>query len=284
MGLERGRALGRRLSAIFDKAVSRQPVRGPARRARRRDAVPRAARPPSSTGQKRSLLVNVGVAPFKTADGAAGRLDHRARGRHRSRQSRRAAAPVGEDGGDRPAGGRRRARSQHAAHRHLELHADAARTLGSRTIPDRQLLEKIERQTFRAAKIVNSLLNLARPSDGEAGPVDLNASSATCCRCSSISSRPARIQVRKELAGRRRHRPRRRIQAAAGVSEPVPERARRDAERRMAVRLDAGSRTARPSSSCPIPASAFPPSTSRAFTIRSSRRRPKAAAPVSGCR
>ena len=35
--------------------------------------------------------------------------------------------------------------------------------------PRTQLLEKIERQTFRAAKIVNSLLNLARPSGGEAG-------------------------------------------------------------------------------------------------------------------
>ena len=40
--------------------------------------------------------------------------------------------------------------------------------------PRTQLLEKIERQTFRAAKIVNSLLNLARPSGGDAGPVDLN--------------------------------------------------------------------------------------------------------------
>ena len=32
-----------------------------------------------------------------------------------------------------------------------------------------ELLEKIERQTFRAAKIVNSLLNLARPSGGDTG-------------------------------------------------------------------------------------------------------------------
>ena len=40
--------------------------------------------------------------------------------------------------------------------------------------PRRELLEKIERQTFRAAKIVNNLLNLARPSSGEAAPVDVN--------------------------------------------------------------------------------------------------------------
>jgi PAS domain S-box-containing protein len=42
--------------------------------------------------------------------------------------------------------------------------------------PRTQLLEKIERQTFRAAKIVNGLLSLSRPAAaGEMGPVDLNA-------------------------------------------------------------------------------------------------------------
>jgi two-component system, NtrC family, sensor kinase len=44
--------------------------------------------------------------------------------------------------------------------------------------PKTRLLEKIERQTFRAAKIVNGLLNLSRPPSaaaGEVAPVDLNA-------------------------------------------------------------------------------------------------------------
>lgn len=41
--------------------------------------------------------------------------------------------------------------------------------------PRTPLLEKIERQTFRAAKIVNGLLNLARPGRSDAaGPVDIN--------------------------------------------------------------------------------------------------------------
>ena len=40
--------------------------------------------------------------------------------------------------------------------------------------PRTRLLEKIERQTFRAARIVNGLLNLARPSEIK-GPLDLNA-------------------------------------------------------------------------------------------------------------
>ena len=44
--------------------------------------------------------------------------------------------------------------------------------------PTTRLLEKIERQTFRAAKIVNGLLNLSRPASATAAdlaPVDLNA-------------------------------------------------------------------------------------------------------------
>ena len=40
--------------------------------------------------------------------------------------------------------------------------------------PKTQVLEKIERQTFRAAKIVNGLLNLARPAQVDSGPVDVN--------------------------------------------------------------------------------------------------------------
>ena len=58
------------------------------------------------------------------------------RGHHRSRAARRAAADFREDGVDRPARRRRRARSQHAADRHLELHADAARGRRSRRSAD----------------------------------------------------------------------------------------------------------------------------------------------------
>jgi signal transduction histidine kinase len=66
--------------------------------------------------------------------------------------------------------------------------------------PNVQLLEKIERQTFRAAKIVNSLLNLARPSEGEAGPVDLNVIVNDVLSLLEHQFRSGRIQVRKELA------------------------------------------------------------------------------------
>ena len=77
-------------------------------------------------------------------------------------------------------------------------------------------------------------------------------------------------------------RARRRVQAAAGVPESVPERARRDAEGRLALRVRPASRATRPLSRCPTRASAFRRSTWRASTIRFSRRRPKAEAPGSG--
>ena len=65
--------------------------------------------------------------------------------------------------------------------------------------PTRQLLEKIEQQTFRAAKIVNSLLNLSRPSGGEMAVIDLNAVIADVLALLEHQFRTHRIQVRKHL-------------------------------------------------------------------------------------
>ncbi|MGE5815917.1 MAG: ATP-binding protein [Acidobacteriota bacterium] len=66
--------------------------------------------------------------------------------------------------------------------------------------PRTKLLEKIERQTFRAAKIVNGLLNLARPTQVEAGPVDVNAVINDVLSLLEHQLRNGKIQVRKELA------------------------------------------------------------------------------------
>lgn len=66
-----------------------------------------------------------------------------------------------------------------------------------------QLLEKIERQTFRAAKIVNSLLNLSRPAAAgatEKAPVDLNAVIADVLSLLEHQFEIAKIKVRKELS------------------------------------------------------------------------------------
>jgi two-component system NtrC family sensor kinase len=66
--------------------------------------------------------------------------------------------------------------------------------------PKAQVLEKIERQTFRAAKIVNGLLNLARPAQVDSGPVDVNAVINDVLSLLEHQFRTGRIQVRKELA------------------------------------------------------------------------------------
>ena len=66
--------------------------------------------------------------------------------------------------------------------------------------PSTKVLEKIEKQTFRAAKIVNGLLNLARPAQVDSGPVDVNAVINDVLSLLEHQLRTGRIQMRKELA------------------------------------------------------------------------------------
>jgi PAS domain S-box-containing protein len=66
-----------------------------------------------------------------------------------------------------------------------------------------KLLEKIERQTFRAAKIVNSLLNLSRPvasGGSEQAPIDLNAVIADVLSLLEHQFEISKIKVRRELS------------------------------------------------------------------------------------
>ena len=65
--------------------------------------------------------------------------------------------------------------------------------------PRTKVLEKIERQTFRAAKIVNGLLNLARPAQTDSSAVDVNAVINDVLALLEHQLRTGRIQVRKEL-------------------------------------------------------------------------------------
>ncbi|HJQ27669.1 MAG TPA: PAS domain S-box protein, partial [Blastocatellia bacterium] len=66
--------------------------------------------------------------------------------------------------------------------------------------PTTKVLEKIERQTFRAAKIVNGLLNLARPAQVDSGPCDINVVINDVLSLLEHQFRTGSIQVRKELA------------------------------------------------------------------------------------
>jgi two-component system NtrC family sensor kinase len=66
--------------------------------------------------------------------------------------------------------------------------------------PRTKLLEKIERQTFRAAKIVNSLLNLSRPAQIDVGPVDVHVIIHDVLSLLEHQFKTANIQVRKDLS------------------------------------------------------------------------------------
>lgn len=194
LGLERGRVVGRRLSSVFDA-----PFLESLYEARRES--PAAAtlyRVPLTAPQHR-LLVNVGIAPFKTADGVtAGSIivledvTDRANLEEQLRLSEKMAAI-----------GLLAAGVAHEVNTPLTGISSFTQMLLERSSPEdpnTQLLEKIERQTFRAAKIVNSLLNLARPSDGEATLVDANVIVNDVLALLEHQFRNGRIQVRKELA------------------------------------------------------------------------------------
>jgi signal transduction histidine kinase len=69
--------------------------------------------------------------------------------------------------------------------------------------PRTRLLEKIERQTFRAARIVKGLLNLARSGRADTtGPVDINAVIGDVLVLLEQQLEAGNIKVRRELLAR----------------------------------------------------------------------------------
>jgi len=194
---DRTRAIGRRLSALFPASLVDLLI------AARRDTPDGATllRVPLASGPvdlSRPLLVNAGIAPFQTADGIkAGWIiviedvTDRASLEEQLRLSEKMAAI-----------GLLAAGVAHEVNTPLTGISSFTQMLLDKADPDdpkTQLLEKIERQTFRAAKIVNSLLNLARPSDGEAGLVDVNAIIGDVLSLLEHQFRGSRIQVRRDL-------------------------------------------------------------------------------------
>jgi len=193
-------AVGRPLAAIFASSfvdalqASRRESPGGATLYR----VPIAKGDSAST---RALLVNVGIAPFQAADGhQAGwifvleDITDRANLEEQLRLSEKMAAI-----------GLLAAGVAHEVNTPLTGISSFTQMLLDRADPGdprTQLLEKIERQTFRAAKIVNSLLNLARPTGAEAGPapVDVNGVIGDVLSLLEHQFRMSRIQVRRDLA------------------------------------------------------------------------------------
>jgi PAS domain S-box-containing protein len=197
-GIDRGKAVGRRLTALFARGFV-DTLHSVRRESKTGETLYRV---PLTTGhgdEKRALLVNLGVAPFQTSDGSqAGWIlvledvTDRANLEEQLRLSEKMAAI-----------GLLAAGVAHEVNTPLTGISSFTQMLLERSEPDdprTQLLEKIERQTFRAAKIVNSLLNLARPSGGEAGAVDLNAVIGDILSLLEHQFKLGHVQVRKDLA------------------------------------------------------------------------------------
>jgi PAS domain S-box-containing protein len=197
-GIPGGRAVGRHLGGLFPRAFVES-----LEAARRADpegaSLYRVALRPHPTDARRSQLVDVAVAPFQTAQGAqAGWIiviadvTDRATLEEQLQLSEKMAAI-----------GLLAAGVAHEVNTPLTGISSFTQMLLERSDPADPrtgLLEKIERQTFRAAKIVNSLLNLARPSGGEVKPVDLHAVIGDVLALLEHPFKTGRIQVRKRLS------------------------------------------------------------------------------------
>ncbi|MGH9345877.1 MAG: ATP-binding protein [Vicinamibacterales bacterium] len=203
-GVARAEATGRRLDTLFDAPFVE------AIRAARRDApygttlsrIPLVGR---DAAQGSRLLVNAAVVPLRAADGASTvtvgtiviveditsrvHLEEQLQISEKMASIGLLAAGVAHEVNTPLTG----------ISSFTQMLLDGADPNDHRT----RLLEKIERQTFRAAKIVNSLLNLSRPVPAgatERSAVDLNAVITDVLSLLEHQFEIVKIKVRRELA------------------------------------------------------------------------------------
>jgi hypothetical protein len=197
-GLARASAIGRTLDAIFEPAFV-ESLRAARRESPLGAVLFRVPLPSGHADGQRRLLVNVAAAPLRTPSGAtAGTIiiiediTSRVQLEEQLQISEKMASI-----------GLLAAGVAHEVNTPLTGISSYTQMLLEQADPDdprTKLLEKIERQTFRAAKIVNGLLNLARPAQVETGPVDLNAVINDVLALLEHQLRTSKIQVRKELS------------------------------------------------------------------------------------
>ncbi|MEO8071414.1 MAG: ATP-binding protein, partial [Acidobacteriota bacterium] len=198
IGVDRARALGRRLGAVLSRPFF-EILQGARRQSPQGTTLYRVPLAEGHGDQQRELLINMTIAPFKTDDAKqAGWIigledvTDRANLEEQLRLSEKMAAI-----------GLLAAGVAHEVNTPLTGISSFTQMLLERADPDdprTQLLSKIEQQTFRAAKIISSLLNLARPSGGETTAVDLNIVIGDIVSLLEHQFKISRIQVNRNLS------------------------------------------------------------------------------------
>jgi two-component system, NtrC family, sensor kinase len=198
-GVPRAEAVGRRLDELFDAAL----LSALCTARRERDSeevalyrVPLRSRHPDGA---RALLVNLAAAPLRTIDRARAStimivedITSRVQLEEQLQISEKMASI-----------GLLAAGVAHEVNTPLTGISSFTQMLLESSDPDdprTKLLEKIERQTFRAAKIVNGLLNLSRPAQIDRAPIDLHAVINDVLSLLEHQFKTANLQVRKDLA------------------------------------------------------------------------------------
>ena len=196
VGLDRGRAKGRRVGALLPRPFV-DTLKAAMRDAPGGASLYRVPLTRDASDPKHVVLVNVTIAPMAVDRAQAAWIvgiedvTDRASMEEQLRLSEKMAAI-----------GLLAAGVAHEVNTPLTGISSFTQMLLERSEPDdprTKLLEKIERQTFRAAKIISSLLNLARPSSSEAGPVDVNAIIGDVLSLLEHQFKLSKIQVRREL-------------------------------------------------------------------------------------
>jgi PAS domain S-box-containing protein len=154
---------------------------------------------PSADG--RSLMVNVSIAPFQAAPGerhgtililddvtARARLEEQLQHAEKMASVGLLAAGVAHEVNTPLAG--------------ISSYTQLLRGQFEERDPRQQVLEKIEKQSFRAAKIINGLLNFSRSSGTEFDRVDVNKVLADVLSLVEHQLEGSKIRVRRELAPR----------------------------------------------------------------------------------
>ena len=152
---------------------------------------------PSADG--RSLMVNVSVAPFQAAPGerhgtililddvtARVRLEEQLQHAEKMASVGLLAAGVAHEVNTPLAG--------------ISSYTQLLRGQIEKADPRQQVLEKIEKQSFRAAKIINSLLNFSRSSGTEFDRVDVNKVLTDVLSLVEHQLEGSKIRVRREFA------------------------------------------------------------------------------------